>query len=533
MSSNPLRRRLFAHLNGLVFAPIAYALHGHGVTTCLLSRKEASLPELQARFHANAGYLNVALRCAASMGYLQYIVDGADGEVRVQATRRGAAAFPLFELYAPLVPFQHLAARPAGFFRKPVLDMLGPLIDHLLPGRTGPPAGSEDAQRERDEILLHIQGGIAGPLLVHMGMAGAFADLDRGVNPECFGGHPAAGKVMEFFSRLGWIRSGTQLLPTEAGRFFFGKAASYGVPVSYLPMLTCADELIFGDPDVLARHSAADEERHVDRRMNVWGSGNTHGSYFTALADAVVELFDRPIELQPAGIVDVGCGDGALLALLHRVVIERTRRGRMLEQHPLRLFGVDYNAAALEVTRTRLARAAVPATLLWGDVGRPDLLADTLKQDHAIDLGDLLNVRTFLDHNRPWVAPTKPSSLTRISTGAFAHRGARLAPRDVESSLTEHLRRWTPYVQRHGLLLVELHTIDPELAARHVGATLAPAYDATHGFSDQYILELGAFERAAAAAGLYADTAVGLRFPDSELATVSVNLLRERRRWKR
>jgi hypothetical protein len=113
-----------------------------------------------------------------------------------------------------------------------------------------------------------------------------------------------------------------------------------------------------------------------------------------------------------------------------------------------------------------------------------------------------------------------------LSTGAYSYRGQRLANGDVEQNLIEHLTRWSPYVRRHGLLLVELHTIDPALASAHLGDTLAPAYDATHGFSDQYILELPVFEQSAMRAGLQADPAIRRRFPDSDLATVSVNLLR-------
>ena len=48
------------------------------------------------------------------------------------------------------------------------------------------------------------------------------------------------------------------------------------------------------------------------------------------------------------------------------------------------------------------------------------------------------------------------------------------------------------------------------------------SYDATHGFSDQYLVELPVFLNCARDAGLQADSRSQARFPSSELATVSL-----------
>jgi hypothetical protein len=39
----------------------------------------------------------------------------------------------------------------------------------------------------------------------------------------------------------------------------------------------------------------------------------------------------------------------------------------------------------------------------------------------------------------------------------------------VEESLRQHLARWTPFLDRFGLLVIELHTLPPDLAAAHLG----------------------------------------------------------------
>jgi hypothetical protein len=199
----------------------------------------------------------------------------------------------------------------------------------------------------------------------------------------------------------------------------------------------------------------------------------------------------------------------------------------MLEDYPLLLVGADFNEVALRVTRANLSKADIWAKVTWGNIGRPDLLARDLHDNYGIALEDLLNVRTFLDHNRQWEPPSVPlAGRVSRSSGAYCFRGKRLNNNDVEASLLEHLRRWEPFVRRFGLLVIELHTIFPELASKNLGLTSATAYDATHGYSDQYILEVDVFNQIAAGAGLYPDPAHFSRFPQSDLATVSINLLK-------
>ena len=92
--------------------------------------------------------------------------------------------------------------------------------------------------------------------------------------------------------------------------------------------------------------------------------------------------------------------------------------------------------------------------------------------------------------------------------------------------MKEHLGKWLPYIQKNGLLVIELHTISPELTRKNLGKTAATAYDATHGFSDQYIVEVDVFQKICAEIGLKVDENLFKKFPDSELATVSINLLK-------
>ena len=79
-------------------------------------------------------------------------------------------------------------------------------------------------------------------------------------------------------------------------------------------------------------------------------------------------------------------------------------------------------------------------------------------------------------------------------------------------------------MSKFGLLILELHTISPELTAKNLGQTVATAYDSTHGYSDQYIIEVGIMLEAAEEAGLIPQYQA--RFPNDELTTISINLFR-------
>jgi hypothetical protein len=180
---------------------------------------------------------------------------------------------------------------------------------------------------------------------------------------------------------------------------------------------------------------------------------------------------------------------------------------------------------ARRVTKKNLRKSGIPTFhVIAGDINRPAQLAGDLEA-LGHDIHEFLHVRSFLDHNRPYLPPANYVSGQRLgrSTGAFAHLGNEIQPDELEENLVRHLRRWAPYVGRFGLLVLELHTLSPELTAANLDKTPAVAYDGTHGFSDQYLLELPLFLQCATEAGLHAAPQFQSRFPSSELATVSLS----------
>ena len=530
-AKNDLRSTIFKHLDGLATAPVAVALNKKGVLSYVLENNEATLAELTSKFKANEGYLNVGLRVLCSQGFLDYHVNNETQEIKFSTNAKTSIAFSWFHLYEDVVDLLHFSSQfhPRLFEEEPFRKLNA--IFEKYKNNYGI-VFSDDTQTAeiQHQILKHIEGYLVGPTMVRLGMNGMFHKyfMEISFRPEEYHKSPELFvKILDFFAFLGWFqeKNGNYQF-TETGLFFAKRASAYGVTVSYLPTFAKIEELMFGNPSVLWMQPDGSDEIHVDREMNVWGSGGAHDTYFKVVDEILIHLFNLPIEEQPKGILDMGCGNGAFLQHIFEVIDRQTLRGKMLDDYPLFLVGADYNQAALKVTRANLIKADIWAKIIWGDIGRPDLLSDDLNENYSIDLKDLLNVRTFLDHNRIWEDPKNPTKRVSTSTGAFAHRGVRISNNLVEDNLYEHLQKWSPYVSKFGLLLIELHTIDPALTAANLGKTAATAYDATHGFSDQYIVEIDVFNKVASEAGLFPDMNIFRKFPDADYATVSINLLK-------
>jgi hypothetical protein len=531
-TKSELRGILFRHLDGIVTVPVAYSLHKKDILAYILDQRKVSLQELVAKFKANEGYLNVALRVLASQGWLVQHIDNQKDEIIFEVTDKSEIAFSLVPLYKDVFELMQFTEHfhPRKFEVEP-FEMLNRLFVKYRSIFGIQFSDDEKMRSIQEQVLYHIEGVLVGPTIVMLGMTGMFHKyfMETSFRPEEFHKKPECFKeILDFLAHLDWFtkKNGNYQF-TETGLFYAKRAAAYGVTVSYIPTLRKMDELLFGNASILRNVGEHEEEQHVDREMNVWGSGGAHAEYFKIVDQIIIELFDRPIAEQPIGILDMGCGNGAFLEHIFDVIERQTSRGKMLDEHPLFLVGVDYNEAAIKVTRANLIKADIWAKVIWGDIGRPQLLAETLREDYNIDLRELLNVRTFLDHNRIWETPAvKTPGRASTSTGAFAHRGQRINNNEVEDNLLEHLKKWAPFVEKFGLLIIELHTIAPGLTAANIGRTAATAYDATHGFSDQYIVEIDVLHKIAAEAGLFSDSRVFTRFPDNDTATVSVNLLK-------
>ena len=528
-----IRAKVFTHLSGVVMAPTVSALWERGALELLTSTSgPVVFADVVKHTHANAGYLRVALRLLASCGWL--VEQPLDNRARMCAlTSEGRVALRLaLPLYRQVTAsFLPKALALEDFLVQPSDELfiasVGDLVALAQNGWGIAPSPDPTTAQLHDRIRGHVDGMLVAPAMVALARGGILARLTEGpLDLRSMSASAASvGCLFDLLSTTGWVeRAGHIVQLTGCGRYAAHIASAYGVTVSYQPMFAVLPTLLFGNARI-ARVDPSGLETMVNRAMNVWGGGGAHSTYFKKLDEIVIDIFNRRVSEQPRGICDMGCGDGTLLAHLYSVVKERTARGRELDTHPLIIVGADFNKVARRATKQTLRAARIPTFhVIMGDINRPAQLASDLE---AIDLDihDLMHIRSFLDHNRPYVPLSNYVSGSRIpsTTGAFAHLGDEIPADELEENLVRHLRRWKPYVGRFGLLVLELHTLPPALTAANLDRTPAVAYDATHGFSDQYLVELPVFAECAREAGLRAEPRWQAKFPPSELATVSLN----------
>ncbi|MBT8275804.1 MAG: class I SAM-dependent methyltransferase [Bacteroidia bacterium] len=525
------RSELFRHLDGIAVAPVVQALDDKGVLDYLLKEGKCLLSTITEKFNANEGYLNIGLRMLASQGWLEYDIKREDNTITISTNSKSSIAFSLANSYEDVVNFMKISSEfHPRHFERDEFSLLNRIFNKYRNGAYASTSNDTLTKEIEFQIEKHIEGVLVGPITVFLGMDGMFHKyfMEASFSADEFHEDPDSfSKILDFFTYLEWFtKKNGHYRFTNKGLFFARRSTAYGVTVSYIPTFRRVDELMFGNALIFKSSTSTVSEIHVDREMNVWGSGGAHSAYFKKIDEIIITLFNKPIEEQPKGILDMGCGNGAFLIHLFEVIEQRTHRGTMLEEYPLFLVGVDFNRAALKATRANLVKADIWAKVIWGDIGNPEQLEEDIQANYDINLEDLLNVRTFLDHNRPWSMPQNFSKdTTSLSTGAFSSGGLRLHNAMVEQNLKEHFENWKKYIGKFGLLLIELHTIDPKIAAQYVGKTAATAYDATHGFSDQYILELDVFNHVLSEIGLSSDPNHLSKFPKDERATVSIHYL--------
>jgi hypothetical protein len=527
-----VRTLIFQHLSGIVLAPVIKALADRGVFALLGDAPTGiTLDRIFEKTRGNRGYLRVALRLLVSCRWMEQAQD--QNDIRYSLTPEGRIAVWLAPLYGEVVSFIPKALFLDDFLfgksDRAVLPHLQDLVRRARERWSIYTEGDTTAAKVHRQTVRYLDGMLVGPAMVALAREGIFRHFEGirgGIDPRDLpGSSRILASVFELLALQGWIsRDHDHLQLTPTGRYAARIATSYGVTVSYLPLFDVLPTLLFGNPRI-PRIDESGGELLVNRGMNVWGSGGAHNTYFKRSDEIIIELFNRPLDQQPQGICDMGCGDGSFLEHVYEIVKSKTQRGGVLDSHPLVLIGADVSKVARRITKQRLRKAGIPAFhVIRGDINRPAYLASELEQ-LGLDIHNLLHVRSFLDHNRPYLQPANyvPGSRRVTTTGAFACLGEEIPADELEENLVRHLRRWAPYVGRFGLLVMELHTLPPSLAAANLDRTLAAPYDAAHGFSDQYLVEPQVFLACAREAGLVADERFQAQFPPSELATVSIN----------
>jgi SAM-dependent methyltransferase len=504
-----MRRTMFLCQDGVVLSTTLAALDEIGILEPSLAG-ERSLGELYpALTERGFGTLRVALRSLASAGFLvgEPTLDPATTEVRW--SDRGRLAAGHRSRYLDLGHFL------AGF----------ETADDDAWSRPWPPGQVErflglvelagerwslDALPEELEALVraHLDAGLIVPMMLWLHETGRLGEKAPDVPEDELG--EGMGRLLE---ALGWIDASGGW--TDAGRQARAFALSFGGVATYLPLLSRLAEIYRGELTVAA--GADGSEWHVHRRLNLTISAKAHRRYFSDADPVIIDLFDRPADVRPRFIADMGCGDGAWLAHLHTLLAERFG-----EAPPV--VGVDASPTALDRAGERFEAAGIDGHLLSGDVADPDRLAADLAR-RGLRMEDGLHIRAFLDHERVFRGEGGEIEAPGWSSGAYLDAdGHAVGGETLERDLIAHLRRWARHTPKHGMVVLEAHCVAPRVARRNLGALHSVAFDAHQAYSHQYPIEHAAFLRCAQRAGLWPEGRHERRYPaDRAFVTISLN----------
>jgi len=401
---------LFLHLDGIALIPTVLELERKKIIS---NFKNSKLSDLKKEHNTNKAYLNVALRLLCSQGILFQKISK-NHEVYYQKSTKSETLNQMIstyhlvsDLYLNKINYSTLYSQSSktAVSQSILFKILKKYIYKY------------NTKHKLSIYEKHVEGAMIGPIIVTLAQKGCFSNISKNHKKWWLQLNKYWQKIIqELFICTKIINENHDI--TEYGLFILKRATSYGVTVSYLPTFKNIGNLLYGDYKSLWT-KIGEVETHVDRSMNVWGSGGAHNTYFKKIDEIIIDLFNLPINKQPKGFIDIGCGNGKLIEHIFDLIYYKTIRGKLLDKHPLFIVGSDFNHKALEETKKTINKADIWAQTAFGDISDPQSLAKRLKKEHEIKLEELLNIRSFLDHNRIYSEPKKTKLNKSKSTGAF------------------------------------------------------------------------------------------------------------------
>lgn len=474
--------------------------------------------ELAEETEAQVGPLSIVLRTCSILGYLDFhsetgtysVVPGMElEELQTQLQPASPTARALQSIYSDAVPPFKLPSPEA--------------TRCLLVWAEHRPAWRNSRSKA---LAILLDGVVLAPLLTSItyfarwNEEGLDFGKDNAMERFDFGKLDPASRsaIGDIFEELGIGAMGPKGVVTMSpkGSLALQRCYSYYVPTSYSPMLAEFNTILFEDAGwgfVGTGQDTAETEIHVERTLNVVGSGAQHQTLFKDLMRHINLIFGgEDFVSQPQFVVDTGSGDGHLLMHIYEHVKLHTPRGRALQEFPLTMVGVDFNEESRVATAVNLSKRSIPHIVLFGDIGKPaEIMSSLLKK--KVDLTKTLHVRSFLDHDRPYIPPETVPAADSV-TGKFARsqmvdfvhldkHGQPISAEELYASLVEHFQRWGDALDgSFGLCMLEVMMLDASTTKRFFNDCVSFHFDIVQCLSRQYMMSPVAFAMGAGMAGL-------------------------------
>jgi acyl transferase domain-containing protein len=506
--------RLNRYAHGYVAVPVVAALDRRGVLEQLSRAGTISQDELVRHHGANAGHFAAAMRLLISLGW----IDDVAGGLRLTAAAGDRTRIPADATEVLAVSADDVLDDATSRAR----------LERWIPAVAARWDGADPMLAEM------LDGLVVGPVLIALCRHGTDMQATDWSRVQLGGlGADAIAMIDRLWQAMGWGDCRDGVLRSDAlGAGILERGLNLATTLSYRPMLAQLDSLLFGDARA-AMAAVGGAEGHVDRQMNVTGSGFQHHRFFADLVALLRTRFDgsHPGD-EPEVVVDMGAGDGSLLAAIHDTVGNAPHR----DKRPLVMVAADLNAAALAEAGRTLSRRGIPHRLVEATIDDPaDLLARLA--DAGLAGRRTLHVRSFLDHDRGWRPPADTGAAARRRRHRFggvytAPDGTAIDPADAMQALVEHLGRWSATVGDGGLAVAEVHGLPAATVRAHIDECENLHFDAYHALSGQHLVEAHTFLLAMAEAGLFPRAGTLVRYPRTLPFTRITSAWYERRPYR-
>ncbi len=469
-------------LHGFVLIPIIDACKKNNVFT-LLNESPYSLKDLADKTHANPAYLSVALNAFESVGWIKMIEDT---YILVNDTLTTINIPPsIINFYNfPFEPYFYEESNVNNdlFFEKLNLDA-------YLKKR------NSSSFLANDLITFFLEGSIILPLFFFIKHNMEYcAQSKRVMLSKIPDKYMDELKLFFLIKELGTITS-TTLELTNIGAYLMNSVQNAGVTLSYRPLLSNMEALIFGHDQ--SAYDLIKKDKHVDRTLNVIGSGAQHHIFFKdfqlILKDVFANQHDREASI---AIVDMGCGDGSLLKRSYESVADKKN---------IMLVGVDFSNDSLIQTNKNLKE--LPCQTMRGDIIEPQKLADDLFKIGINNRDKIVHIRSFLDHNRPYKIHQNNVALKNREVISYSGKYISVTEETIPAhyavqSLVESFQSWRSAIGELGLITLEVFSLPPPIIEKYLAETESLHFDTYHSFSKQLLVEAHVYMMAAAEAGL-------------------------------
>ena len=219
------------------------------------------------------------------------------------------------------------------------------------------------------------------------------------------------------------------------------------------------------------------------------------------MLDLLGGIFDEPPDTWPEAIVDTGCGEGSLLAFVYTNCI-RPAQQRTETARQVALVGIEPSEKARRVCVRTLADLGAPYHVLPGYISDPEGITAGLRV-LGLDPAQVLHVSKSVLHNRRLAETAAPAGYAPRTGNVFTWHGGEVADAAlVEQDALRVLRAWKQVLGRHGMLVIEAHTVEPGQIWNMNLRFLAAMNEVAHGFSEQYLVEAGVWRTLLREAGM-------------------------------